>query len=83
MYSLEDGKRPLAHATQNCKNSNQNGETNRIRTLIHTVTTPERSQLAIVTFLDERWALHRVYIHQKLKLHTQGQEISEVTKLCT
>ena len=57
-------------------------ETNRIRTLIHTVTTAERSHSAIVTFLDEIWPLHGVYIHYNLKLHTLGREISVVTKLC-
>ena len=37
MYHSEDAKRPLAHATLNCKNSIQQFETNRVRTLSHRV----------------------------------------------
>ena len=47
------------------------------------VTNVERSNSAIVTFLDEIKSLHKVYVHKNLKLHTPGLEISEVTKLCT
>ena len=63
MYPSEDAKRPLAHGTSNNKISNQTSETNRLRSLIHTATTAECSHSAIVTFLDENWWLHRVYIH--------------------
>ena len=45
----EDAKRSLAYATQNCKNSNLTGETDRIRTLILTVTTAVRSHSTVVT----------------------------------
>ena len=45
------------------KNSNQLSETSRIRTLIYAVTTAERSNSAILIFLDENKSLHRVYIH--------------------
>ena len=63
MYPSEDAKRSLAHATQNCKNSIVAFETVRIRTLNHAVTIDVRSNLAIVTVLDEIWCLHRIYIH--------------------
>ena len=47
----------------------------------------EHFHWAIVTFLDEIWSSHRVLVYKdrisNLKLHAQGPEISEVTKLCT
>ena len=63
MYPSEDAKRPLAHATRNCKNSNQSCETGKIRTLNHAITIEVRSHSAIVAVLDEIWYLHKVYIH--------------------
>ena len=48
MYPSEDAKRMLAHATSNNKNLYPLSEPTRIRILIHTVTTAERSHSAIV-----------------------------------
>ena len=53
MHPSEGAKKPLAHATRYCKNSNQSSESPRIRTLTHTVTFAGRSRSAIVTSLDE------------------------------
>ena len=53
MYPLEDAKRQLAHATRNYKKSNQRIEINRIRTLIDSFMTAERSHSAIMTFSGE------------------------------
>ena len=50
MYLSEDAKRTLAHATSNNKNSYSISEPRRIRTVIHSVTTAERSNSAIVSF---------------------------------
>ena len=49
MYPLEDAKRTLAHATSNNKNPYSTSKPTRIRTLIHTVRTAERSHLAIAS----------------------------------
>ena len=53
MYPSEDAKRTLAHATSNNQNPYSSSKPTRIRTLIRTVTTAERSHSAIVSFLDE------------------------------
>ena len=50
MYPSEDAKRTLAHATSNNKNPYPVSEPTRIRTRIHSVTTAERSNSAIVSF---------------------------------
>ena len=49
MYPLEDAKRTLAHATSNNKKPYSTSEPTRIRTVIHSVTTAEHSNSAIVS----------------------------------
>ena len=60
MYPSEDSaKRPLAHAIAIIKIQTKRAKL----TGFHTVTTAKCSHSAIVTFLDEIWSFHRVYVH--------------------